>query len=69
MDRRNRSVKSKLTHLQARFAPLTLHPESEEDARVKWEKQKAELVEAIDQLEHELAGINDLLKTTPSHLE
>jgi hypothetical protein len=69
LDRRKRSVKSKLTHRQARFAALTLHPESDEDARAKWEKQKAELVEAIDQLEHELAGINNLLKTTPSHLQ
>jgi Transposase protein len=69
LDRQKRSVKSKLTHRQARFAALTLHPESDEAARAKWEKQKAELVEAIDQLEHELAGINDLLKTTPSHLE
>ena len=48
---------------------MTLHPESNEDARAKWEKQKAESVEAIDQLEHELAEINNLLKTTPSHLE
>ncbi len=69
LDRRKRSVKSKLTHRQARFAALTLHPESDENARAKWEKQKAELVEAIDQLEHELAEINDLLKTTPNHLQ
>jgi transposase len=69
LDRRKRSVKSKLTHRQARFAALTLHPESDEDARAKWEKQKAELVEAIDQLEHELAEINNLMKTTPSHLQ
>ena len=30
LDRRKRSVKSKLTHRQARFAALTLHPESDE---------------------------------------
>ncbi len=69
LDRRRRSVKSKLTQRQARFAALTLHPESDEDARAKWEKQKAELVEAIDQLEHELAKINDELKKTPNHLQ
>ena len=33
LDRRKRSVKSKLTHRQARFAALTLHPESDEAAR------------------------------------
>ncbi len=69
LDRQKRSVKSKLTHRQARFATLTLHPESDEAAQAKWEKQKAELVEAIEQLEHEMAEINSRLKTTPSHLE
>ena len=47
---------------------MTLHPESNEAARAKWEKQKAELVEAIEQLEHQMAAINSQLKTTPSHL-
>ena len=51
LDRRKRSVKSKLTHRQARFAALTLHPESDEAAQVKWEKRKAELVEEIEQFE------------------
>ena len=69
LDRQRRSVKSKLTHRQARFAALTLHPESDESALAKWEKHKAELVEEIDQLEHELTGIDNQLKTTPSHLD
>jgi transposase len=69
LDRRKRSVKSKLTHRQARFAALTLHPESDESAHAKWEQRKAELVEEIEQLEHELTGIDSQLKTTPSHLD
>ena len=69
LDRRRRSVKSKLTHRQARFAALTLHPESDEAAQAKWEKRKAELVEAIEQFEKELTDINDQLKTTPGHLK
>ena len=69
LDRRRRSVKSKLTHRQARFAALTLHPESDEAAQARWEKRKAELVEAIEQFEKELTDINDKLKTTPSHLK
>ena len=56
LDRQKRSVKSKLTHRQARFAALTLHPESDEAAQAKWEKQKAELVEAIEQLETRNGG-------------
>ena len=69
LDSQKRSVKSKLTHRQARFAALTLHPESDESAQAKWEKRKAELVEEIEQLEHELTGIDSQLKTTPSHLD
>jgi transposase len=69
LDRRRRSVKSKLTHQQARFAALTLHPEAGEAAQAKWEKRKAELVEAIEQFERELTDINNQLKSTPSHLK
>jgi hypothetical protein len=69
LDRQKRSVKSKLTHRQARFAALTLHPESDESALAKWEKHKAELVEEIEQLERELTGIDNQLKTTSSHLD
>jgi len=69
LDRQKRSVKSQLTHRQARFAALTLHPESDESAQAQWEKRKAELLEEIEQLEHELTGIDSQLKTTPSHLD
>jgi len=69
LDRQKRSVRSKLTQRQARFAALTLHPESDDAAQAKWEKRKAELVEAIEQFEKELRDINDKLKTTPSHLK
>jgi hypothetical protein len=69
LDRQRRSVRSKLTNHQARFAALTLHPESDEAAQAKWEKRKAELVETIEQFEMELQGINNQSKTTPTHLE
>ena len=68
LDRRKRSIKSKLTHRQARFAALTLHLESEESAQAKWEKRKAELVEEIEQFEKELKDINSELEKTPSHI-
>jgi transposase len=68
LNRGKRAVKSKLTHRQARFAALTLHPETDEAAQVKWEKRKAELMEEIEQFEGELAKIDEELKTTPSHL-
>jgi hypothetical protein len=69
LDRQKRSVKSKLTYRQARFAALTLHPEADDSALAKWEKHKADLVEEIEQLENELMGIDTRLKTTPSHLD
>ena len=69
LDRQKRSVKSKLTHRQARFAALTLHPESNESAQAQWEKRKAELVEDIEQLENQLTDIDGQLKTTPNHLD
>ncbi len=69
LDRQKRSVKSKLTQRQARFAALTLHPESDAAAQAQWEKQKAELVEAIEQFEKELKDIDDKAKKTPSHVE
>jgi transposase-like protein len=68
LDRQKRSVKSKLTYRQARFAALTLHPEADEAALAQWEKRKAELVEEIDQFDNELTEINRKLKTTPGHL-
>jgi hypothetical protein len=69
LDRQKRSVNSQLTHRRARFAALTMHPESDESAQAKWEKRKAELMEEIEQLEHELTGIDNRLKTTPRHLD
>ena len=75
LDRRKRSVKSKLTHRQARFAALTLHPESDEAAQVKWEKRKAELVEEIETVARYGADLscsknqgNDLTKATTRSL-
>jgi hypothetical protein len=37
--------------------------------QAKWEIRKAEIVEAIEQLDTELTRINDELKTTPGHLK
>ena len=55
LDRQHRSLKSKLTQRQARFAALALHPEAEDSETQKWEQQKAELQEEIEQLENDSA--------------
>ena len=69
MDRQQRSVKSKLTQRQARFAALTLHPEARESEIQKWQRQKADLREEIEQWEQELSDLKERIKATPKHLE
>lgn len=69
LDRQYRSLKTKLTQRQARFAALTLHPEAEGSEVEKWERQKADLQEEIEQLENDLTGLKDQRPSTPKHLE
>ena len=68
LDRQSRSLKGKLVQRQARFAAMTLHPESEEKEVSEWEKRKAKLVEELEQLEHELDQMKQRLKETPKHV-
>jgi transposase len=68
LDRQHRSLKTKLTQRQARFAALTLHPEAEGSEIKQWEQQKAELQEEIEGLERELAALKDRMASTPKHL-
>ena len=68
LDRQHRSLKSKLTQRQARFAALTLHPEAEESGIQKWERQKTGIQEEIGQLENELTALKTRMATTPKHL-
>jgi hypothetical protein len=68
LDRQSRALKGKLVQRQARFAAMTLHPESDEKEVSKWEKRKTELVEELEQLEHELDQVKQRLKGTPKHV-
>jgi hypothetical protein len=68
LDRQQRSLKSKLTQRQARFAALTLHPQAEESDIQQWEQQKATLQEEIEGLEHDVSGVKEKLKSTPHHV-
>ncbi len=69
LDRQYRSLKTKLTHRQARFAALTLHPEAEGSDIDKWEQEKAELQEEIEQLENDFTALKDRRASTPKHLQ
>jgi transposase len=69
LQRQSRSLKAKLTNRQARFAALTLHPETQEPEMGKWEQRKAELREEIEALENDWEELKKQLKEIPSHLE
>lgn len=69
LERQYRSLQGKLTHRQAHFAALTLHPEAQESEVQKWQREKAELREEIEQLENDLARTKERRASTPRHLE
>lgn len=71
LDRRFRSLKTKLQRRHAEFAAHTLHPETDTDIKAvsKWEQRKSELVETIQQLEHEWEEVQRQRTATPHHLE
>jgi len=68
LDNQLRSVNGKLKTRRARFAALTLHPEADEKDVAKWEQNKAEALEEVEQLEHEREEIKKTLKETPKHV-
>ena len=68
LDGRVRSLVGKLQRRQVQFAAHTLAPETGEQAVSKWNQRQSELVEAIEQLEHELEQVKQQRKETPHHL-
>lgn len=70
LDRLRNSLQNKLRYRNSRFAALTLHPESENDPKKykKWIDTKGELLELIQNFEHELEGIKKKIKKTPKHI-
>jgi hypothetical protein len=68
LDQQRRSLQSRLHQRQARYAGLTLHPESGPAEVAEWERDKAELVEQIEHLEHDLEEVKKQQQATPKHL-
>ena len=68
LDTRCRSLASRLTRKRAEYAAQTMHPEPDSKKISDWEQRQAELVEAIEHLEHELSEVKQLQSETPSHL-
>jgi len=69
LERQRRSVTSKLTKRQAKFANMELHPELDDKKLDRWKKKKELLVEEIEHFEHDLENIKKQLKETPRHLD
>ena len=76
LDKCIRSVRGKLQRQQVEFAALTMHPETDKQKTSNknkkdtptWEQRKSQLVESIEQLEHELAELQEQRAKTPHHL-
>ncbi len=69
LDRRRRSVQSKLTRRRAEYAAVDLHPEADEKKVKQWERRKAELLDEVQQLEHELETVKTQQQEAPKHLD
>ena len=72
LDRRYRSLRTKLQRRQAEFAAHTLHPVTDRqnyEAVAAWERHQSELRETIEGLEHDLQEVKTQRKATPHHLE
>jgi len=66
---RCRSLKGRLQRVQVQFAAHTLAPEADDAKVAKWERRQSELVEAIEQLEHELEEVTRQRREMPQHIE
>jgi Transposase protein len=70
LDKSRNSIQNKLLYRLARFAEMSLHPKTEDNAvkYEKWVTKKAELLEQIEQFESELDELKMKLKKEPKHI-
>ena len=70
LDRSRNSVQNKLRYRRARFAEMTMHPETEDNPGKysNWLKKKADLLEEIENYEHQLEKLKAKLKDTAKHI-
>jgi len=69
LERQRRSVTTKLDRRKAKFGDMGIHPELDDRKLNRWKKKKEQLVEEIEQFEHELKNIKQQQKETPRHLD
>lgn len=63
-------MRNKLRYRQLKFAEMTIHPEVDNDSTryKKWLKKKADILEEIEQYEHELESVKAKLKGISKHI-
>jgi prepilin-type processing-associated H-X9-DG protein len=69
LDRQHRALKSKLTYRQSRYGSMQLEDEGNQSQLARWTRKKSELVEQIEQLEHELQEVKTALTQTNKHID
>lgn len=67
LERERNALKSKLTHRRASYAAIELHADMKNIA--KYQRQKSELLEEIQQLENQLEQLKNKLVQTPKHID
>ena len=70
LNRSRNSLQNKLRYRRARFTEMTMHPETEEKPEhyLKWLDKKSNLLEEIENCEHQLDKLKAKLKDTPKHI-
>ncbi len=70
LNRSRNSLQNKLRYRRARFAEMTMHPETEEKPGKyrKWLTKKANLLEEIENYEYQLEKLKAELKDTAKHI-
>ena len=70
LNRSRNSLQNKLRYRRARFAEMTMHPETEDKpAKYRnWLKKKADLLEEIENFEYQLKELKAKLKDTSKHI-
>jgi hypothetical protein len=70
LNKSRNSIQNKLRYRLARFAEMSLHPKTEDNAVTyeKWVAKKAELLEEIELYESELDELKMKLKKEPKHI-
>jgi predicted nuclease with TOPRIM domain len=70
LNRSRSRLQNKIKYRHARFSEMTMHPESETDPGKyqEWLQKKSDLLEEIEQFEHELETVKDKIKGVKKHI-